>query len=202
MKIPEPVASPAMQRILRVLGKKSNMSVSDISMEAFVGVTTMACGGYIKALKERRLIFVSGWRKVKGRFSTPLYSLGDHADVLRPKVDESSRDAPGMREILETLDRYGSLTYRDIARFSGLSLNTLKNSGYLSALIVQQRIHIASWHRSKRGPLSPVYHLGPGAAAVKPEALTATEKSRKHRENMRIASRGQGVVALLLELHR
>ena len=57
MIIPDPVASPAMQRILQVLEKKSNMSASDLSAEAFVGVTTLACGGYIKALRARRLIW-------------------------------------------------------------------------------------------------------------------------------------------------
>lgn len=201
MIIPEPVASPAMQRILRVLEKKSNMSVSDISLEAFVGATTLACGGYIKVLKARRLIFISGWRKINGRFSTPLYSLGDQADVVRPKIDDSSRDAPGMWRILETLALYGNLTYRDIARFSGLSLNTVKNSGYLNALIVQQRIHIGSWQRSHGGPLSPVYHLGPGVAVDKPAAIPAMEKCRRHRERGRIAARGQGLKALIPDLY-
>ena len=190
-----------MQRILRVLEKKSNMSVSDISSEAFVGATTLACGGYIKALKVQRLIFISGWRKVNGRFSTPLYSLGDQTDVLRPKIDDSSRDAPGMWRILETLALYGNLTYRDIARFSGLSLNTVKNSGYLNALIAQQRIHIGSWQRSHGGPLSPVYHHGPGVAANKPEAVPSLEKCRRHRERVRISARGQGFKALLPDLY-
>ena len=64
MKIPELASSPAMRRILGVLEKKSNMSISDLSAEAFVGVSTLACGGYIATLKKRQLIYVSGWRKV------------------------------------------------------------------------------------------------------------------------------------------
>jgi hypothetical protein len=76
MKTPELDSSPAMQRILGVLRKKSNMSIADISAEAFVGISTLACGGYIAALKKARRIYISGWRKVKGRFSTPLFSLG------------------------------------------------------------------------------------------------------------------------------
>jgi len=42
-----------MQRILGVLKKKSNMSVSDISAEAFVGISTLACGGHIAGLEKR-----------------------------------------------------------------------------------------------------------------------------------------------------
>ena len=198
MMIPDPTASPAMQRILCVLEKKSHMSVSDISTEAFVGVTTLACGGYIKTLKARRLIFISGWRQVNGRFSTPLYSLGNQADVARPKVDDSCRDAPGMWRILETLERYGDLTYREIAQHSGLSPNTVKNSGYLSALIAQQRIHVGSWQRSHGGPMLPVYHAGPGTAAKKPVAVSSAEKSRQHRERRRIAARGHGLRTLIL----
>lgn len=197
MQIPDPVTSPAMQRILRVLEKKSSMSASDISNEAFVGVTTLACGGYIKTLKARGLIFVSGWRQVNGRFSTPLYSLGCHADVPRPKVDDSCRDAPGMWKILATMKRFGHLSYPEIAHYSGLSPNTVKNSGYLNALIVQGHIHIGGWKRSLGGPMLPVYHAGPGAAAAKPSVISTAEKSRQHRARKRISARGQGLSALV-----
>ena len=189
-----------MQRILRVLEKKNNMSVSDIAAEAFVGTTTLACGGYIKAMKARRLIFISGWRKTQGRFSTPLYSQGDHPDVVRPRIDETNRDAPGMWKILETLQRYGNLSYRDIARFSGLSANTVKNSGYLSALVAQKRIHIGSWRRSQGGPMLAIYHAGPGVAAEKPAPVSSAEKSKQRRERLRIAARGQSLKALIADL--
>ncbi|MBS1228139.1 MAG: hypothetical protein H6R17_1416 [Proteobacteria bacterium] len=200
MKIPEPVSSPAMQRILGVLEKKSNMSVSDISAEAFVGVSTLACGGYIAALKKRKLIYVSGWRKVNGRFSTPLYSLGGVDDVIRPRIDDSNRDAPGMQGIVATLERYGQLTYREIARFSGLSLNTVKNSGFLDALLVQGRIHIGDWRRSSHGPMSPVYACGPGAAAPKPQSLTSAQKDSRHRSRLKIAAQGTGLSAQIASL--
>ena len=195
MIVPEPETSPGMQRVLRVLEKKSGMSVSDLSAEAFIGVTTLACGGYIRALKKHRLIFISGWRQLKGRFSTPLYSLGDQPDVPRPLIDDSNRDAPGMWRILDTLKIYGPLSYRDIARFSGLSLNTVKNSGYLDALIAQERIHIGGWQRSTAGPMSPLYFYGPGKAVPKPPALGAAEKSRMHRKRNRIAARGTSLAA-------
>ena len=81
MNAPEDVTSPAMQRILGVLEKKSNMAVSDISAEAFVGITTLACGGYISSLKRRQLIYISGWRKIKGRFThaTGLRGIQTHS---------------------------------------------------------------------------------------------------------------------------
>ena len=200
MKIPELVSSPAMRRILGVLEKKSNMSISDISAEAFVGVSTLACGGYIAALKRQKLIYVSGWRKTNSRFATPLYCLGQLADVPRPRIDESSRDAPGMDRIVATLSRYGPLTYREIAQFSGLSPNTVKTSGFLGALIAQGRIHIGSWRRSSHGPLSPVYVGGPGAAAPKPAALTRAQKDSRRRSRQRIAAQGVGLSAQIASL--
>jgi hypothetical protein len=200
MKIPELVSSPAMQRILGVLEKKSNMSISDISGEAFVGMTTLACGGYIAALKKRQLIYISGWRKVKGRFSTPLYSSGVHPDVARPRIDEANRDAPGMQSILDALHRYGNLSYREIAQFSGLSVNTVKNSGFLAALLAQGRIHIGSWRRSRNGPMSPVYFAGSGEPAPKPQSLSGAQKCSRHRERTRITAKGIGLNSQLSSL--
>lgn len=200
MKIPELLSSPAMQRILGVLEKKSNMSISDISAEAFVGVSTLACGGYIAALKNRQCIFVSGWRKVKGRFSTPLYSAGNGNDVPRPRIDDANRDAPGMVSIVATLERYGNLTYREIAQFSGLSLNTVKNSGFLNALQTQGRIHVAGWRRSRNGPMSAIYEHGPGAPAPKPQSLTHAEKCSRHRARASIAAQGLGLSSQLSSL--
>lgn len=200
MKTPEPVSSPAMQRILGVLEKKANMSVSDISAEAFVGVTTLACGGYIAALRKKRLIFISGWRKVKGRFSTPLYSVGRGEDVVRPRIDDASRDAPGMQTIVATLAHFGALTYREIAQFSGLALNTVKNSGFLDALIAQKRIHVSGWRRAAHGPMSPVYSHGPGDAVPKPPKLSAAQKCSRHRARQRCAGDGAGLAAQMSAL--
>jgi hypothetical protein len=200
MTVPEYESSPAMLRILGVMETKSNMSVSDLSAEAFVGISTLACGGYLHALRRRKLIYVSGWRKVNGRFSAPLYSLGDLADVPRPRVDETNRDAPGMQKIVETLARYGALTYREIAQFSGLSVNTVKNSGYLEALLVQSRIHIGGWRRSLRGPMSPIYVAGRGTSVAKPQAMTAIEKCRQHRSRSKIAAKGIGLRSQMILL--
>ena len=176
------------------------MAVSDISAEAFVGITTLACGGYISSLKRRQLIYISGWRKIKGRFSTPLYSMGSHTDVPRPKIDETSRDAPGMHRILETLQRYGELTYRDIARYSGLSLNTVKNSGYLDAMVAQGLIHVGAWRRSRNGPMSAVYFTGPGVSVEKPNPMTGAEKCKRHRDRERISAQGNGLKSQMILL--
>ena len=194
--------TPALQRICNALERQPNLAAADISAQAFVGVSTLACGGYLRALKERRLIHISGWRKVKGRFSTPLYSLGDKPDVTRPRIDDSNRDAPGMDRIVEVLAQFGNLTYREIAQFSGLSLHTVKNSCFLDALLAQQRIHIAQWKRSRNGPMSAVYEAGPGRNAEKPPALNAAEKSRRHRLRNTSAADGAELLTQLAGLRR
>lgn len=182
--------TPAQQRILGALARHPNLAVADIAAQAFVGVTTLACGGYIRALKARRLVHVSGWRKVRGRFSTPLYSGGDKLDVARPSIDESNRAAPGMERIVDALTELGALSYREIARFSGLSPNTVKNSGYLQALLAQRRIHIAQWRRSSKGPISPLYAAGPGENAEKPDVLSPGERNHRHRLRRTMATGG------------
>jgi hypothetical protein len=60
MITPSEKNSPAMQRILALLAIRADMSASDISHEAFVGMTALACGGYLKALRARQLVHVSG----------------------------------------------------------------------------------------------------------------------------------------------
>ena len=105
-----------------------------------------------------------------------------------------------MRAIVATLERYGSLTYREIAQFSGLSLNTVKNSGFLDALVTQGRIHIGDWRRSSHGPMSPVYARGPGTAAPKPQSLTSAQKDSRHRSRLKIAAQGCGLSAQIASL--
>ena len=130
MNIPNEKDSPAMRRILALLARKSDMSASDMSREAFVGITTLACGGYLKALRARRLVHVSGWRKTRKGFVTPLFSLGDRSDIPRPKFEDEDRDSTGMNLILSALQKLGRLTYLEAAEASGLSPNTIKNARY------------------------------------------------------------------------
>lgn len=189
-----------MRRILAVLERKSNMSISDLSAEAFVGVSTLACGGYIRALIKQRLIYISGWRKQQGRFTTPLYSLGNHENIARPRIDETNRSAPGMLTILETLKKTGPLMYREIAEYSGLSRNTVKNSGYLDALMAQGQIHISGWKRSRNGPMSAVYSIGGGKNAPKPAPRSPAEKSRLHRHRIKLSAQDRGLAGQLERL--
>ena len=98
--------------------------------------------------------------------------------------------------------RLGGLTYREIAQFTGLSPYTVKNSGFLDALLAQQRIHIAQWKRSRNGPMSAVYLAGPGRNADKPAALNAAEKSRRHRTRCAASGEGAELIAQLAGLLR
>lgn len=197
-RVPALTRSPAMQRILAVMRRKSEMSVADISAEAFVGVTTLACGGYLRQLKAAGLIHVSGWRKTRRGFSTPLYSLGNHADLPRPEYSDRERDCPGMDRIVEALLHYGPATYPELAKSTGLSRHTLKNSGYLQALRTQEKIFISAWRRSRNGPMQAVYALAPGTDAPKPAKLTVAEKNRHCRERKRVL---QGDRCLLAQLN-
>ena len=46
-RVPAPAHSPAMQRILAVLQRKSEMSVADLAAEAFVGVAEVYGQGHV-----------------------------------------------------------------------------------------------------------------------------------------------------------
>ena len=197
MNIPEAADSPAMQRILRVLARKADMSASDLSREAFVGITTLACGGYLKALRTRRLVHVSGWRKTPKGFVTPLFGIGDKPDLPRPKFEDDDRDSIGMGLILSALKRLGGLTYLEAAEATGLSSNTIKNARYMDILVKQKRIHISAWRRNRAGPMTAVYAIGYKAAAEKPVPLSGAEKCRRFREKARALSGDRGIVAQL-----
>lgn len=199
MNIPKVTDSPAMQRILGVLARKADMSASDLSREAFVGITTLACGGYLKALRKGRLVHVSGWRKTPKGFVTPLFSLGDRPDLPRPKFEDGDRDSVGMGLIVSALERLGKLTYLEAALATGLSSNTIKNARYMDILVKQKRIHLAAWRRNRAGPMIAVYAAGDKPAAEKPIPLSGFEKCRRFREKERALSADRGVVAQLLK---
>lgn len=198
MNVPKATDSPAIQRILGVLSRKAGMSASDLSREAFVGITTLACGGYLKALRAKRLVHVSGWRKTPKGFVTPLFSLGDRPDLPRPKFQDADRDSVGMGLIISALERLGGLTYLEAAHATGLSSNTIKNARYMDILVKQKRVHVTAWRRNRAGPMIAVYAAGYKAAAEKPGPLSAAEKSRRFRERERALCADRGVVAQLL----
>lgn len=86
-----------------------------------------------------------------------------------------------MQRLLEAVRQAGPLDYREAATLAGLSPNTVKNAGYLDMLVAQGKLHVAEWRRARKGPMRPVYALGPGETAPKPPPLTSAEKSRSHR---------------------
>ena len=200
MIVPHETTSPAMQRILALLADKAGMSASDLSREAFVGLSTLACGGYLKALRAKRLIHVSGWRKTRKGFVTPLFSLGDRPDLPRPVFKDEDRDSEGMNRIVAVLENVGPMTYREAAEATGLSPNTIKNARYMDILVKQKRIHVCDWARNRAGPMTAVYAAGYAAAAPKPAPLSAAEKNQRFREKGRALSADRGLVAQLARL--
>jgi len=200
MIIPCEKNSPAMQRILALLAKKADMSARDISQEAFVGVTTLACGGYLKALRARHCIHVSGWRKTIKGFVTPLFSQGNRPDLPRPKFEDGDRNSVGMNHIVAALESSRALTYIEAALATGLSPNTIKNARYMEILVKQRRIHIFAWRRNRAGPMIAVYALGPGKAAVKLTPLSHAESCRRSREKKRVLSEDRGLAAQLARI--
>lgn len=201
-QIPSEKRSPAMQRILALLARKSDMSAGDIAQEAFVGLTTLSCGGYLKALRAKRLVHISGWRKTRRGFITPLFSLGDHPDLPRPRFADEDRASVGLALIVDALQRTGNLTYLEAAAATGLSANTIKNARYMDVLVKQGRIHVAAWRRNRAGPMVAVYAAGPGEAAAKPEALSHAEKCRRHREKQAALTGDRSLVSQLGQIAR
>lgn len=172
----------AYARILSALERQSGLTREEIAEKAHVAATTLSGGGYLRHMKELGLIYISGWRRnACGAFAIAQYSAGSGRDYPRPKVSEENRAAPGMLRVLEVIDRYGPLDYRQAAKLAGLSVNTLKNAGYLDALVAQGKIYISAWRRGRHGPPRPLYETGRKQSADKPERYTPATKSRAYR---------------------
>jgi hypothetical protein len=186
----------AAERILATLRRAPGLTKEEIAERAYVSVSTLSGGGYLKSLRRDGLIFISGWqRNGSGGFTTPLFSLGSGPDYPKPGVDEANREAPGMARLLEVIARYGPLDYRQAARLSGLSLNTVKNSDYLDALLTQGKIHISGWRRARNGPMRPVYMLGAKASEPRLSPYTPAEKSRAFRWRRTVAANAASFAA-------
>ena len=186
-----------MKRILALLAKKSGMSASDLSSEAFVGITTLACGGYLKALRKRHLVHVSGWGKARNGFVTPLYSLGSQKDLPSPRFEDEDRNSVGLNKIVDELERRGAMTYLEAAEGTGLSANTIKNARYMDILVKQNRIHVSCWRRNRAGPMVAVYASGKGISAVRPSPFSPAEKCRRSREKKHAISSDRSLAAQL-----
>lgn len=176
-------ASPAYSRILAALTRQGGLTREELSRTAYVGMNTLSGGGYLQRLRQQGLIYISGWRRsASGSFSIPQFSLGAGPDFPRPTINPTNRAAAGMERLYEAIRARGPLDYRQAAAAANLSPNTVKNAGYLDALLAQGRIHIDSWRRGRRGAPRPVFVAGPGGNAARPVALSPKEKSRNHRQ--------------------
>lgn len=172
----------AYTRILMALRRQSGLTREEIAERAFVAPTTLSGGGYLRHMKELGLIHISGWRRNStGAFSIPQYSVGRGQDYPRPAMTPETREAPGMFRLLESIERHGPVDYRQAARLAGLSVNTVKNAGYLQALLAQGVIYVTGWRRSRHGPPRPLYEFGAGTSLPPPPPLSPAEKSRRHR---------------------
>jgi hypothetical protein len=184
------VITPSMQRILDLLRTRTPLSPKEIARDAFVALTTLEGGGYIKKLKALGLIHIDGWLKNNNGFTTPLYALGAAKDCVRPKFCSVDRDSPGMAKIVSVLRKRSDLSYQEIAKLAGISPNTVKNAGYMKSLVKQKRIHVSGWKRSSKGHLCPIYSFGEGKCVQKPTSLTSAEIMKRHRIRRKHATDG------------
>ena len=193
-------ASPANSRILAALARQGGLTREELSRAAYVSMTTLSGGGYLQRLRQQGLIYISGWRRSKsGSFSIPQFSLGAGPDFPRPSINLSNRAAAGMERLVEAFHRSGPMDYRQAAAAAELSPNTVKNAGYLDALLSQGRIHIHTWRRGRHGAPRPVFKAGAGENAPRPTALEPVEKTRAARQR-KLAARAADSFADQLRL--
>lgn len=190
--------SRTVDRILHALQVSPGMTREEIAERAFVSLNTLSGGGYLRELKVQGQIHVSGWRRnASGAFVIPQYSIGPGEDYARPAISATNRHAPGMQRLLEAIEKFGPLDYRQAAIQSGLAVNTVKNAGYLEALMAQGKIHVSEWRRNRNGPMRPLYEAGQGRNQPRPRAFTAAEKARAARYRKAAATRAGSLSAQL-----
>jgi hypothetical protein len=174
------------------------MTREEIAERAFVSLNTLSGGGYLRELKSQGRIHVSGWRRnASGAFVIPQYSTGPGEDYARPAISATNRHAPGMQRLLEAIEKFGPLDYRQAAIHSGLAVNTVKNAGYLEALMAQGKIHVSEWRRNRNGPMRPLYEAGQGRNQPRPPAFSTAEKARAARYRKAAAAKAGSLSAQL-----
>lgn len=173
--------SPAIRRVIALLDEKSPLSPKEISRGAYIALSTLEGGGYLRKMKLIGLIRVQGWAKNHNGFTTPLYALGSGADCPRPKFNKKDKDSCGMARIVAALKFNGNLCVKELATLARISANTIKNAKYMESLLEQKRIHIAEWRRSPKGHLQPLYCFGAGDNSPKPAMLSRQEIQLRHR---------------------
>jgi len=183
------MSKTAADRIINALRAAPGLSREEIAARAYVGENTLSGGGYLKSMKLAGLIHISGWRRnTSGAFTTPLYSAGAEDDCKRPRICDENRQAPGMERLLEAIMNHGPIDYRQAAKLAALSPNTVKNAGYLEALLSQKKIYIADWRRGQHGPMRAMFDYGPGKSAPRPTPNSNAEKLKSLRLKKKILS--------------
>ncbi len=187
-RTPEPAASPAMQRILRVLDGEGPLSADEISRRAYVARTSLVSAGYLRCLRSAGLIHVAGWARQHNGFTIALYALGNTTDCPRPRFQSLDRDSVGMARLVAALTEQPGLDYRELAAAAGLSAHTLRGARYLDILVQQARVHVCGWRKSRNGPPRALYRAGAGENVPRPGRVSAAERSRRCRERAAILS--------------
>lgn len=163
--------SPATRRILATLAASGNLAFDELARAALVGVATLT-GGYLRRLRAAGLIHVSGWRRNRKGFTTPLYSVGGEADLAPPRVLAERRDWGALAAIAGVLRESGPLTCREVAIAASLSADRVKNRRYLDILVARGEAHVRAWRRDRRGDACAIYAPGRGVNVPPPGPIT------------------------------
>lgn len=169
------------QRIISALNDPLGLSLDALAVATGIDRKCLAYGGYLSTLRRLQLIHIGGWLRTESGGFQPVYRAGPGQELPRPKVRLFELDSAGIRLIERVLQTQGPMGYRELAEATGLACSTLKNGGYLDALLIQQRIYIECWERSSRGRMRAVYAAGNGHQAEQPTPFSAAEKSRRFR---------------------
>lgn len=189
-----------MYRVLAALRLFGPLTAADISAKAHVSKNTLSGGRYLETLKSRGFIHVTGWQKNGNGFTTPIYAAGRADDCPRPHFQPSDQDSRCMRRIVEVLEEFGPMSYREVAEVGGMSKNTIKNARYMDVLINQRKVHISDWRRSSSGPVTAIYMAGPGRNAAKPKPLSHAERVARWRIRSRVLDGSCSMLKTMIQL--
>lgn len=192
--------TPAMRRVLAALREHGPLTLGEIAEHAYVATNTLSGGRYLEHLRNLGHIHIVGWKKNGNGFTTPIYASGRGNDCPRPRFSDGDHDSSGLDRIVEMLQSRGPMTYREIAKASGVSPNTIKNARYMDILLEQQRVHVCNWRRSRNGPPAPVYMAGKGVSASRPDPLSRAERQARWRIRRLVLDGSCSVVKTMMQL--
>lgn len=181
------VDSPASLRIVAVLEKHGPMTRREIAERAFVALKTLTSGSYMERLRDEGRVHIAEWKRGKRGPYDSVWAAGPGKDAPRPKplkrrkvvrgaakynknafarrvkryIDEGFL-TPGERNVLDAInDEGGPLHYLDISARTGLSVSTIRQSGYLTLLHTVGLIRIHKWEKARVTGGAPCPLYGP-----------------------------------------